>query len=138
VAGLFAATTGLTASHERIGNMSKPAIIALCSSIAIAILVGILAFSPKLVGEIPLLNDKINHFLAFAAIVFPIAVVKPRWLIATSLLAITYGGAIEVIQPYFGDTRSIFDWLADIFGALAGVGAGLVLGRTILSNVGRL
>jgi VanZ family protein len=118
--------------------MSKPAIIALCSSIAIAILVGIFAFSPKLVHEIPLGNDKINHFLAFAAIVFPIAMVKPRWLIAASLLAIAYGGAIEVIQPYFGDTRSVFDWLADILGVLAGGGAGLVLGRTILSNVDRL
>ena len=69
-------------------------------------------------------SDKLHHFVAFAALVSPCAVMFPRALIVVVPGAILLGGLIEVVQPAVGRQKEMMDFLADT----CGVGIGLVLG----------
>lgn len=113
--------------------MNRAAVLALASTMVIVVTVGALALWPMYPVAIPG-TDKTHHFLAFAAIVFPIATQKPRWLPAIVILAAAYGAAIEVIHPYVGRYGDVSDWAADLLGILAGAAAGLVANRLFVSR----
>ena len=68
-------------------------------------------------------SDKVVHFVAFAALAFPLARTGRFGLIPVFIGASAFGGIIEVIQPSFGRSADMQDWFADI----AGVGLGIVL-----------
>ena len=68
-------------------------------------------------------SDKLVHFAAFAALAFPLARTGRFGLIPVFVGASVFGGFIEVIQPSFGRSADMQDWIADI----AGVGLGIVL-----------
>jgi len=68
-------------------------------------------------------TDKLVHLIAFAALAFPLARTRRFGLIAVFVGASVFGGLIEVLQPYFGRSADMQDWIADI----AGVGLGIVL-----------
>ena len=72
----------------------------------------------------PQLSDKLYHIIAFAALVFPSAFLRPAQMRMLGGLAICYGGLIEIIQPLVGRSASGMDFLADVIG----VGLGVVLG----------
>jgi len=72
-------------------------------------------------------GDKLHHFLAFAALVLPVASVRPRWCLWAVPLAVAYGGAIELIQPFVGRRGEWEDVLANTAGALAGAALGALL-----------
>lgn len=74
-------------------------------------------------------NDKLHHFLGFAALTFPLCARNPRaafWLVP---VAVVLGGAIELIQPLVGRTAEWGDFVADGAGALAGAGLGWAIWR---------
>ena len=68
-------------------------------------------------------SDKVVHLVAFAALAFPLARTGRFGLIPVFLGASAFGGLIELIQPSFGRSADMQDWIADI----AGVGLGIVL-----------
>ncbi|XAT61166.1 hypothetical protein GN278_10695 [Rhodobacteraceae bacterium Araon29] len=68
-------------------------------------------------------TDKLVHLIAFAALVFPLARTGRFGLIPIFVGGSVFGGLIEVIQPSFGRSSDMQDWIVDI----AGVGLGLVL-----------
>ncbi|MDA8742086.1 VanZ family protein [bacterium] len=68
-------------------------------------------------------SDKVVHLIAFAALAFPLARTGRFGLIPVFVGASAFGGFIEVIQPSFGRSADIQDWIADI----AGVALGIVL-----------
>ena len=68
-------------------------------------------------------SDKVVHLIAFAALAFPLARTGRFGLAPVFLGASAYGGIIEVIQPSFGRSADMQDWIADI----AGVGLGIML-----------
>ena len=68
-------------------------------------------------------SDKMVHLIAFAALAFPLARTGRIGLIPVFIGAGAFGGLIELIQPSFGRSADMQDWLADI----AGVGLGIVL-----------
>ena len=68
-------------------------------------------------------TDKIVHLIAFAALAFPLARTGRIGLIPVFVGASAFGGLIELIQPSFGRSADMQDWIADI----AGVGLGIVL-----------
>ena len=68
-------------------------------------------------------TDKVVHLIAFAALAFPLARTGRFGLLPVFVGASAFGGLIEVIQPSFGRSADMQDWIADI----AGVGLGIVL-----------
>ena len=68
-------------------------------------------------------SDKVVHLIAFAALAFPLARTGRIGLIPGFVGASTFGGLIEVIQPSFGRSADMQDWIADI----VGVGLGILL-----------
>ena len=68
-------------------------------------------------------SDKIVHLTAFTALAFPLARTGRFGLIPVFVGASTFGGLIELIQPSFGRSADMQDWIADI----VGVGLGIVL-----------
>jgi VanZ family protein len=74
-------------------------------------------------------GDKLVHLVAFAALAFPLArsgrVGPAHVLVAAS----AFGGLIELLQPSFGRSAELGDWVADIVGVAVGIGAGRVVRR---------
>lgn len=87
---------------------------------------------PDRMPQGPVGLDKVFHALAFGALVLPAALLRPDRLPVVLLLAIAYGGLIELIQPLVGRSAEWVDLLADALGALAGAGLGLALRRSLL------
>ena len=73
--------------------------------------------------------DKIYHMIAFAALVFPVIATGPHRWIWMVPLAIAFGGAIELIQPYFNREASWLDFVANAVGVAVGVWSGRVAHR---------
>lgn len=68
--------------------------------------------------------DKLVHFVTFFLIALPAVIVRPQAWLGIALAASVLGGAIEIIQPWFGRTRELADFAADMLGAFAAVPVG--------------
>ena len=98
-------------------------------TIVLAVLIAVLTLAPMPAGG-PAGSDKLYHICACACLAFPLPLVRPRLTIWVVLGVIAYGGAIEVIQPFFGRQVEWADFVADGIGAVVGAAAGyLVSGR---------
>ncbi|SHK43438.1 hypothetical protein SAMN05444000_12918 [Shimia gijangensis] len=106
--------------------------VALVATGALAIAIVYLTLSPlqptKLGGYV---SDKAYHFIAFAALAFPTALLYARSLVWIIPAALLLGGIIELVQPYVGRSREGADWIADAFGIGFGVSIGLVIRKII-------
>jgi hypothetical protein len=58
-------------------------------------------------------SDKLVHFMAFAALAFPLARTDRLGLVSVFIGASAFGGLIELIQPTFNRSANIGDWVAD-------------------------
>ena len=74
-------------------------------------------------------SDKLVHFIAFAALAFPLARTGRLGLLSVFIGASAFGGIIELIQPMFIRSADVNDWVADTIGVLIGIGCGLVYRR---------
>lgn len=78
-------------------------------------------------------SDKAHHLIAYAALMFPGALARPRYWWWLALLFIGWSGAIELIQPY---VNRYGEWL-DMAANSAGIGFGIAaaaIGRHWLRN----
>jgi hypothetical protein len=91
--------------------------------LALIILIGMLAPISE-VTTAPAGTDKIIHIVAFAALVFPLALTKRIGLFRLFIFASLFGGVIEIIQPSFGRDIDFYDWVSDNLGILCGFGLG--------------
>ena len=71
-------------------------------------------------------SDKLVHFIAFAALAFPLAYTGRFGLPPVIIGASVYGGVIELIQPSFNRSADVNDWIADVVGVVLGIGCGLL------------
>lgn len=101
--------------------------LAICLTFLLAIVILALTLTPISVPSGHGVTDKTFHAIAFAALTLPIATFQPRWLWFSIPIFILFGGAIEIIQPYFGRSCDFADWIADIKGVLIGSVIGLLL-----------
>lgn len=74
-------------------------------------------------------SDKLIHFIAFAALAFPLAHTGRFGLLSVFIGASAFGGAIELIQPIFNRSAQLSDWVADSLGAFSGIGLALAYRR---------
>lgn len=105
------------------------------STIAIALLIAVTTLMPT--PHMPHGGyhlDKLAHMAAFFVLVFPTAALWPRVTAWIGLLAVLYGGAIEVIQPYTGRSAEFADLLADGIGVALGIIVGTTLRRIVVAR----
>ena len=74
-------------------------------------------------------SDKLVHFIAFAALTFPLARTGRLGLVVVFIGASAFGGLIEIIQPTFNRSADMGDWVADTVGVVIGIGAALLYRR---------
>ena len=69
------------------------------------------------------------HFAAFAALTFPLARTGRFGLLPVFVGASAFGGLIELIQPSFGHSADMQDWIVDIVGVALGIVLALLYRR---------
>ena len=74
-------------------------------------------------------SDKLVHFIAFAALAFPLSRTGRIGLLPVFIGASAFGGVIELIQPSFNRSTDVNDWVADVVGVILGIGLGLLYRR---------
>jgi VanZ family protein len=66
-------------------------------------------------------TDKAHHFIAYATLMLPLALRKPKHWVFIVLLFIACSGGIELIQPYVNRYCDLKDLLANIAGLTCGL-----------------
>lgn len=80
-------------------------------------------------------TDKIHHIIAYAALMFPIALRKPYKWIIYGLFFIAYSGAIELLQPYVNRYSEWLDMAANALGVFGGIIAAEFITLTMYNKV---
>lgn len=102
--------------------------LAVTAILAVVIAVATLAPFPAIGHVNAPGSDKLHHLLVFAALAAPLSFANPRLGLPVVLAAMTYGGLIEVVQPFVGRSAEWQDFGANIVGAVLGAGLGAVAG----------
>jgi VanZ family protein len=66
-------------------------------------------------------NDKIQHIIAYASIIFPCVLSQYRHWVILSFLCVIWSGAIELIQPFTNRYGDWTDLVANSIGVLMGI-----------------
>ena len=66
-------------------------------------------------------EDKFAHIVAFAVLSFPLSFTRRFKLLIVFVGTCSFGGIIELVQPFFNRTSEIWDWMSDILGVLIGI-----------------
>ena len=74
-------------------------------------------------------SDKVVHLIAFAVLAFPMARTGRFGLMPVFVGASAFGGIIEVLQPSFGRSADMWDWILDIAGVSLGIAFALLYRR---------
>lgn len=104
---------------NRILNLIKAYWVAL----TVVILVAITVLSLTPVAELPEVpgTDKSHHFIAYALLMLPTALRKPKKWLLIALFFIAYSGGIELVQPYVNRYGEWLDLLANTGGLVCGI-----------------
>lgn len=102
-------------------------------TLALAALVLFLCLSPDL-GHLPLVPraDKVQHLLAYAALIGPTALLSPRDLPRTALALAVFGAGIEFLQPLVGRTQDVMDFAMNVLGLGLGATMGCAGSRLLV------
>lgn len=86
-------------------------------------LVAITGLSLWPLGTLPSVpgSDKTHHFIAYAALMFPTALRKPKYWFLIGLFFISWSGAIELLQPYVNRYAEWLDLAANTTGLVCGM-----------------
>jgi len=66
-------------------------------------------------------TDKTHHFIAYAALMFPAALKKPKYWKIYGFMFVGYSGLIELIQPFVNRYGEWLDMLANTSGVIIGI-----------------
>lgn len=72
-------------------------------------------------------SDKTHHLVAYAALMLPVALQKPKHWVFIGCFFIAWSGVIELVQPF---VNRYAEWL-DLFANVVGLMIGLLLGLCI-------
>ena len=71
-------------------------------------------------------TDKWQHFLGFAALVYPLTVANGRCWRLIIVFGLSFGALIEIIRPYVNRYGDVADFTADTVGVLIGDSFGVI------------
>ena len=74
-------------------------------------------------------SDKWHHSVAFAVLVFPLVYCNKIYVTSIALVALSYGGLIEIVQPYVNRYGEFNDFVADGIGVCIGIALARLLDR---------
>lgn len=103
--------------------------LAIIFSTIFAFFILTMALMPPTQGGRDLIPDKVQHAGAFAVAILPLAMTLKGSLLKPFLILLGVGILIEILQPWFGRDRSIYDVAADVVGLIIGMSAGRLLKR---------
>lgn len=66
-------------------------------------------------------SDKTHHFIAYCALMLPVALRRPKYWLAFALLFIIWSGLIELIQPHVNRYGEWLDMAANAGGVLIAI-----------------
>lgn len=72
-------------------------------------------------------SDKTHHFIAYGALMFPVALRKPNYWLLMGIFFAFWSGGIELLQPYVNRYGEWLDMVANIIG----IGCGLLVAQLI-------
>jgi hypothetical protein len=81
-------------------------------------------------------NDKFHHYLAYAALIFPVALRRPVNWLWIAMFFFAWSGMIELIQPYANRFGEWGDLAANATGLLSGMALGLLI-NTAAANISK-
>lgn len=81
-------------------------------------------------------TDKTHHLLAYALLMLPAALRRPKHWLLIALFFIGFSGVIELIQPYVNRYGEWLDMLANSAGVALGVVTGMLMERLWPGNRG--
>ena len=100
-------------------------------TITLIILAAITGLSLWPLDQLPTVpgSDKTHHFIAYAALIIPVVLRKPKYwpLICSSF--VFWGGAIELLQPFVNRYGEWLDIIANTFGLAFGLMAAMLINR---------
>lgn len=76
-------------------------------------------------------TDKTHHLIAYAALIFPMALVARSSLVWAVPAALALGVMIELVQPFTGRLREFGDVVANCLGLAIGAFLGRALARLL-------
>lgn len=79
-------------------------------------------------------TDKTHHFIAYAALMFPAALRKPKHGKVYALMFVTYSGLIELIQPFVNRYGEWLDLLANTDRILSGICIAVLINFIVYRN----
>ena len=93
-----------------------------CLHITVFLLVSITTLSLWPAAHLPSApgSDKTHHFIAYAALIFPTVIKKPKYYLIICIGLFTFSGLIELIQPYVNRYGEWLDMLANTGGLFCG------------------
>ena len=71
-------------------------------------------------------TDKWHHFLAFAALTYPLTVASRQHWLLTIAFGLSFGSLIEIMPPYVRRFGDVADFNADAVGVLIGFSFGVI------------
>ncbi|MBX2847478.1 MAG: VanZ family protein [Acidiferrobacterales bacterium] len=66
-------------------------------------------------------SDKTHHYLAYASLMFPVAIKRPKYWLWIGSFFVIWSGAIELLQPFVNRYAEWLDLLANVIGILIGI-----------------
>jgi len=66
-------------------------------------------------------TDKTHHFIAYAVLIFPLALARPKFWPVYGLMLLGWSGMIELLQPYVNRYGEWLDLLANAIGLICGI-----------------
>ncbi|MGX9417365.1 VanZ family protein [Vibrio sp. WJH972] len=79
-------------------------------------------------------NDKTHHFIAYAALMFPVALRKPKHWLLIGVFFVLWSGGIELVQPYVNRYGDWFDLMANVAGMSIGALIAQLVNQSILTK----
>ena len=119
---------------KRIGNLQ---IIALFTTLCLAVVIAAATLTPGAGKLAPQGADKLFHTAGFAMLVMPMLMVQLKTGLVIAPMALLFGGAIELIQPYVNRFGDLSDFWADFAGVLIGVTLAILLNPFVKQSATR-
>ncbi|NCG10889.1 MAG: VanZ family protein [Alphaproteobacteria bacterium] len=91
-------------------------------TLILALLILFLSLKPPSETDTKLLvSDKVLHLISYFLLVLPVLLerIYPQFLVF--IVALAYGGFIELIQPFWGRDADIMDFFANAVGIILGI-----------------